>query len=331
MNGPGAGVPAAPIRPPTNDADLPRFIADLDIPGLVDMHVHFLPARMLEKVWAYFDDAEEHYGLRWPIRYRWDQPARVDFLRNAGVLRFAPLVYPHKPGMARWLNEWVNAFVESTPEAVPTATMYPEPDVVEYLGEALDAGVRVVKMHVQVGAFDPRDRLLQPAWEMLAAAGIPVVAHCGHGPARGAHTGIDVIGEVLRVHPGLTLVLAHAGMPDYDDSLRLVDAYERVYLDTTMVGTAFTESHAPLPADWPARLAAVTDRVVLGSDFPHLPYAYAEQIRAIAGWAAADERLGVPFLRSVLHDAPARLLGLDESVQASGGGTPADGGETHAG
>jgi hypothetical protein len=34
-------------------------------------------------------------------------------------------------------------------------------------------------------------------------------------------------------------------------------------------------------------------------------------VAAVAGWAAADDRLGPAFLRSVLHDAPARLLGLD--------------------
>ena len=84
--------------------------------------------------------------------------------------------------------------------------------------------------------------------------------------------------------------------------------YAHVHLDTTMVGMPFSTRCAPLPADWAARLADVADRVVLGTDFPNIPYAYAEQLRAIAGWAAADDRLGDAFLRSVLHDAPARLL-----------------------
>lgn len=299
------------IRPPVDDADLPRFLADLGLTGMVDMHVHFLPPPVLRKVWAYFDEAEANYGLRWPIRYRWDEPTRVAFLREAGVLAYAPLVYPHKPGMARWLNEWVREFAAATPEAVPTATLYPEPEVAAYLGEALDAGARAVKVHVQVGEFDPRDPLLQPAWEMLAASGTPVVTHCGHGPLRGTHTGLDVFGEVLRRHPDLTVVLAHAGFPDYDLALGLVHEHARVYLDTTMVGTAFTEEFAPVPRDWPARLAEVPDRVVLGTDFPQLPYAYADQVSAIADWAADDDRLGDGFLRAVLHDTPARLLGLD--------------------
>jgi predicted TIM-barrel fold metal-dependent hydrolase len=212
--------------------------------------------------------------------------------------------------MARWLTEWVTEFAAATPDAVPTATLYPEPDVADYLAVAVGAGARVAKVHVQVGAFDPRDPLLRPAWGLLAEAGVPVVVHCGHGPIPGAHTGLDVFGAVLAGHPRLRAVLAHAGMPDFTAALDLVRRYEGVYIDTTMVGTAFSDRFAPLPADWPARLADVADRVVFGSDFPNIPYPYAEQVRAVAEWAAADPRLGVPFLRSALHAAPSRLLGL---------------------
>jgi predicted TIM-barrel fold metal-dependent hydrolase len=299
-----------PPAPPESDDDVPRFLADLGLPGIVDLHVHFLPERVLRKVWAYFDQAQTHYGTAWPIHYRTPEPERVATLRKLGVRTFAPLVYPHKPGMARWLTEWVTEFAAATPDAVPTATLYPEPDVAEYLGAAVEAGARVVKVHVQVGAFDPRDPLLRPAWGLLADAGVPVVAHCGHGPIPGAHTGLDVFGEVLAEHPRLRAVLAHAGMPDFLAALDLVHRYDGVHLDTTMVGTAFSNRIAPLPADWPARLADVADRVVFGSDFPNIPYPYAEQVRAVADWARADARLGDPFLRSVLHTAPTRLLNL---------------------
>ncbi len=295
--------------PPRDDEDIPRFVAELGVAGLVDVHVHFLPDRVMDKVWAYFDEAESHYGVAWPVHYRTSVEERVATLGKLGVRTFAPLVYPHKPGMARWLTDWVGAFAATTPGAVPTATLYPEPDVVDYLGAAVEAGARVVKVHVQVGGFDPRDPLLEPAWGLLAEAGVPAVVHCGDGPIPGAHTGLDVFGEVLAAHPRLGVVLAHAGMPDFAGALALLDRYENVHLDTTMVGTPFSLRRAPLPGDWAARLVAVADRVVLGTDFPNIPYAYAEQVRAIAGWAAADERLGASFLRSVLHDAPARLLG----------------------
>lgn len=295
---------------PVDDGHVARFVADLGLPGIVDMHVHFLPERMLRKVWAYFDAAEAHYGTAWPIHYRRPERERLATLERLGVQAFAPLVYPHKPGMGRWLTEWAIAFAARTPRAVPTATLFPEPDVAQYLGAAVEAGARAVKVHVQVGAFDPRDPLLRPAWGLLADAGVPVVVHCGNGPIPGAHTGLDVFAEVLAAHPRLTTVLAHAGMPDYGGALALVHRHEHVYLDTTMVGTSFSERLMPLPADWASQLVEVADRVVFGTDFPNIPYPYAEQVSAVARWAVADDRLGAAFLRSALHDTPARLLRL---------------------
>jgi uncharacterized protein len=291
----------------TGEEPLPDWVRDVVPEGLVDLHTHFLPEQVLNKVWAYFDDAGRHYGLAWPVHYRLPEDERLAALRRLGVTTFAPLVYPHRPGMAAWLNDWVVDFADRTPGAVRTATIYPDPDVVTYTTRAVERGVRAVKVHVQVGGFDPRDELLDPVWGLLADAALPVVVHCGDGPIAGAWTGIDVFEQVLRRHPRLVAVLAHAGMPDYDGALGLVARYPGVHLDTTMVGTAFTEAFAPLPVDWTARLAAVADRVVLGTDFPNIPYAYAEQVEAIGRWAQ-DERLGAPFLRAVLRETSLRLL-----------------------
>jgi hypothetical protein len=278
--------------------------------GLVDLHVHFMPDRVLRKVWDFFDRAGEHYGMEWPVQYRGSQAERLETLASLGVTAFAPLVYAHKPGMARWLTEWALDFGRSTPGAVPTATMFPEPDVVEYLSHAVEAGARCVKVHVQVGGFDPRDPLLAPAWGLLADADVPVVVHCGNGPRPGTYTGLDVFAEVLAAHPRLPAVLAHAGMPDFGGALDLMGRYPRLHVDTTMVGTAFTERFAPLPPDWAARLVDVADRVALGTDFPNIPYPYDEQLAAVRAWAAADDRLGDGFVQAVLHDTPARLLGV---------------------
>jgi predicted TIM-barrel fold metal-dependent hydrolase len=294
---------------PAADADVLPWVRSLGLDGLVDLHLHFLPEPVMNKVWAYFDQAQEHYGVPWPVHYRTSESERLETLRSLGVARFAPLVYPHKPGMGEWLTTWALDFAARVPEAVPTATFYPEPSAASYVEAALSAGARCVKAHVQVGGYDPRDALLDGVWGVLAEAGVPVVIHCGHGPLRGPYTGLDVFAEVLTRFPGLTAVLAHAGMPEFDDAFALVERFPRVYLDTTMVGVPFSERMSPLPADWTARLAGIGDRVALGTDFPNIPYSYATQLQAIAGWAA-DERLGEPFLRAVLHDTPAKLLGL---------------------
>ena len=51
--------------------------------------------------------------------------------------------------------------------------------------------------------------------------------------------------------------------------------------------------------------ADLRDRIVLGTDFPTMPYAYAHQIEALH---RLD--LGADWMRSVLYDNGARLLGL---------------------
>ena len=294
---------------PSTDADVARWTASLGLDGLVDLHVHFLPKPVMDKVWAYFDQGAAHYGTPWPVHYRTDEETRVKTLRELGVLKFAPLVYPHKPGMAEWLTSWVQEFASRVPDAVPTGTFYPEPGAVSAVDSALRAGARCFKAHVQVGAYDPRDELLDGVWGALADAGVPVVVHCGHGPLRGDFTGLRIFGEVLARHPRLTAVLAHAAMPEFETAFSLMEKYPRVHLDTTMVGVPFP-AVTPLPADWAARLVSVADRVVLGTDFPNIPYSYATQLQAIAGWAEADERLGEPFLRAVLSETPKRLVSV---------------------
>ena len=38
------------IASPEADADVPGFDAELGLPGLVDVHTHFLPDRVMDKV-----------------------------------------------------------------------------------------------------------------------------------------------------------------------------------------------------------------------------------------------------------------------------------------
>ncbi|MFF9200498.1 amidohydrolase family protein [Streptomyces sp. NPDC014986] len=284
--------------------DVRRFWEGLGLPGLVDVHTHFMPERVLHEVWAYFDALGQLTGgVEWPITYRKEEGERTALLRGFGVRAFTAMLYPHKPGMARWLNGWAAGFAGRTPDCLHTATLFPEPGVVDYVREAVAAGARVFKAHVQVGAYDPADEALDAAWGLLAEAGVPVVIHCGSGPAPGKHTGPGPIARVLGRHPRLRLVVAHLGMPEYEDFLDLAERYGEVRLDTTMAFTDFSERLAPFPRRALPRLAALGDRILLGSDFPNIPYPYVHQLQAL-------ERLGLgeAWLRGVCHDNAARLF-----------------------
>ena len=289
---------------PEHDADVPAFWQALGLPGLFDAHVHFLPEPIMRRVWEHFDGRGPLIGREWPITYRWSDEERVEHLRSLGVRRFTALPYAHKPGVAGYLNGWAGEFAEQTPECLHSATFYPEPEAAGYVGDLLADGVEVFKVHVQVGDFDVRDPLLDEVWGQIAESGLPVVVHAGSGPVPNQHTGPGPVADVLARHPRLTAVIAHMGAPEYADFLALAEKYERVHLDTTMAFTAFFEGMAPYPSSLLPRVRALGDKVLLGSDFPNIPYAYAEQLSALAGLG-----LGEDWLRRVCWDNAVRLFG----------------------
>ncbi|MDV3219831.1 amidohydrolase family protein [Intrasporangium sp.] len=280
--------------------------AALHLPGLVDVHTHFMPRSVLEKVWAYFDSAGPLVGRPWPIRYRHAEDERVQQLRDLGVLAFTSMLYPHKPGMAEWLNAWATDFAARTPDCLHTATFFPEDGVVDYVTAALEGGARVFKAHVQVGDYDPTDPLLDPVWGTLSDAGVPTVIHCGSGPAPGRFTGPAPIRRVLARHPRLPLIIAHMGMPEYDDFLDLAVEHDRVHLDTTMSFTPFIDEMMPMAPESISRLPDLGDRILFGSDFPNIPHPYLVAVESVLALGLGDD-----WNRAVLHDNAVRLFALD--------------------
>jgi hypothetical protein len=105
------------------------------------------------------------------------------------------------------------------------------------------------------------------------------------------------------------------GAPDYQAFLRLAADYERVALDTTMIFTEFFDELAPFPA---TSLPLVRDlglagKILLGSDFPNIPYPYARQLTGL-------ERLGLgdAWLRAVCWQNPVAMFGSPALVRPGG-------------
>ena len=93
------------------------------------------------------------------------------------------------------------------------------------------------------------------------------------------------------------------GAPELVRFLQLAERYERVMLDTTMVFTDF------FGVDYPAallpRVVAIQDKVLLGSDFPTIPYPYAHQLEGLARLELGDD-----WLRDVCWHNGHRLFGM---------------------
>lgn len=287
----------------TDATEVRSFWEGLGLPGLMDLHVHFLPPNIQRAVWAVFDEAGPKIGRPWPIRYRHSHEERVALLREFGVRAFPTHPYAHKPGVATYLNEWSREFASTAPEILRSATFYPEPEAASYVAASVADGVAMFKIHLQVGEFVADDPVLDPVWGVLEDAGTPVTVHAGSGPVGNAFTGPGSVARLLRRFPRLRLVIAHMGAPEYEDFLVLAETYPNVHLDTTMVFTDFFDQEAAYPVALLPRLVDLQPKVLLGSDFPTIPYPYHHQLTGLARLGLGDD-----WLRDVCWHNAVRLL-----------------------
>lgn len=287
-------------------ADVQAWLERHGLPGFVDLHTHFLPPRVFRKVRGQFDAAGPLIGRPWPLRYRDSNPGLAGVMERFGAVAFSALPYAHRPGMAQFLNDWAEAFAAEHPKVLHCGTFFPEEGAAAYVAERIASGLQLFKVHVQVGAFHVTDPLLDEAWGVVAEAGTPVVLHAGSGPIANEFTGPEPVAALLRRHPSLRLVIAHAGAPEYREFLDLAQTYANVGLDTTMAFTAFFDEmggHYPSDLLPSLREVGLAGRVFLGSDFPNIPYPYVQQLEGL-------ERLGLgeEWLRAVCLDNALRLF-----------------------
>ena len=298
-----------PVRTPLRDEHVPDWWQALGLPGLFDVHVHFLPPNIQAAVYRQFDQAGPKIGRAWPIHYRGSHEERVEQLRALGVRRFSALPYAHKPGVAAYLNDWAADFAAQVPECLWSATFYPEPGVGEAVDALVEAGVEVFKLHTQVGEFLLDDPLLEPAWDRLEEAGTPIVVHVGSGPTGNEFTGPEHLRRLLRGHPRLRVVVAHLGAPEYAEFLDLAEQHADIRLDTTMVFTDFFDAAGAFPDALLPRLVDLGDRVLLGSDFPTIPYPYAHQLESLERLHDRHPGLDEDWLRKVCWHNGVGLFG----------------------
>jgi hypothetical protein len=238
---------------------------------LVDSHCHIMPDRLALAIRRFFD---EHMGwgrLAYPGVLRDDVVAAE---RATGVDRFWALPYAHKAGVAASVNEWMAEKVAPLSGAVAAATFHPDDeDVRALVRRAFDGlGLRAAKLHCSVGSFDADHPRLEPLWDAAEALALPVVVHAGHDVSgRTAAHELGPIARVAAAHPQLRLVIAHAALPDVDAALDLLERHPALHADLTSAA----EWEYALPM---ARLEALADRLLFGSDCPNSTTPIAESV-----------------------------------------------------
>jgi predicted TIM-barrel fold metal-dependent hydrolase len=291
-----------------NPGDPARFMdepepAPLGRP-IVDAHVHLFPPRVFEAIWRWFGQ----HG--WPVRYPLHAQQVIAFLERQNVERFFALHYSHVPGMARVLNHHVSEMARLSPRVVPFGTVLPgEPDAEDVVAESLDRlGHHGLKLHCHVQKVAPDDELMFPIYEAVARRGKVIVMHAGREPASDAYgfdcrrlCGLEPVARVVERFPELKLVVPHLGADQWREFFALCRASPGLYLDTTMALSGY------LSEDRPSRdeLLGLRDRLLFGTDFPNLPYAWARERDWLLGVGLPDDAL-----EAILRGNALRLVGL---------------------
>jgi uncharacterized protein len=168
----------------------------------------------------------------------------------------------------------------------------------------------------QYGGIEPTDPRFEPYLAVCEELDVPVGIHVGPGPPGAAyfegwgyrmHSPL-LLEEPLMRHPRLRLYLMHAGWPMLDDTLALLYAHPRVYVDVAIIDYLLpsTEFHRYLEG---IVRAGFGNRVMFGSDQMVWPGVIEPAIAAIESASfLSDEQK-----RAILYENAARFLRLEQS------------------
>lgn len=277
---------ATPL-PALDDAE-GEFVPD-DLPPIIDGHVHLFPPPLFEAIWRWFAT----HG--WPIRYRLHAEQVLEFLFARGVQQVVGLHYTHKPGIAETMNAFVADLARAEPRLCGLATVLPgEPEAAAILERAFgELGLRGVKLHCHVQCFSADDPAMAEIYETCIRWDRPLVMHAGrepHSPAYACdpHRLCDVgrVESVLRNWPKLRLCVPHFGADEFEGYAALLERHDNLWLDSTMMLADY------FPEAPPRRLLELRpERVLYGTDFPNLPYAWDRELRLLRDYALSPETL----------------------------------------
>jgi predicted TIM-barrel fold metal-dependent hydrolase len=200
-------------------------------------------------------DAHTHIGFNDPDGYSCSHDELIGSLEGIDARAF---VFPmHEPEGYSAANEMVIERAEASDGRLfPFARLDPHDDALSEAERALDRGARGIKLHPRAEQFTLNHPGLQPVFALANERRLPVLVHAGRGiPALGRHS-VEATGR----HPGMRLILAHAGISDLAWIWRETPDHPNLFFDTSWWS----------PADLQALFALVAPgQILMASDAPY--------------------------------------------------------------
>jgi len=291
--------------PSYDDTEGPQVPAGY--PGVIDAHVHLFPHRIASAVWQWFDDNG------WPIRYQMTSSEVLEYLLSRGVRHVIALQYAHKPGIAADLNRYMTLKCDEYKGHVTgMATVFPgEKNAENILQDAFDAGLGGLKLHAHVQCFDMNSQQMSSLYEICRRNKKPVVMHIGREPSSTAYRcdpyelcSAEKLEKVINDFPGVKFCVPHLGFNETAEYRRLIEKYDNLWLDTAMVITDYFKHNEKIDL---GRYRG--DRIMYGSDFPNIPYAWDRELRQLEKMSLSEDGL-----EKFLSGNAAHFFGLNVSI-----------------
>ncbi len=244
-------------------------------------------------------DVHTHVGQHDPDTMRCSPE---ELLAMADEARATVVTFPlHEPdGYARPNADVIAAAAASDGRMLAFSRLNPAEDPLGEARRGLEDGARGFKLHPRAEQFPLDAPELAPVWALADERRLPVLVHAGRGiPALGAHAV-----EICRRHPGVRLILAHAGISDLAWIGRDAQRLPNLFFDTAWWS----------PADLLSLFATVPPgQILYASDAPYgrIPIAVLATTR-LARQAGLDDAQ----LRLLLGEQTRRLLNHEEPVDA---------------
>ena len=238
-----------------------------NIPSRIwDSHVHLFPEKMMGAVYAYF---ERNYLFSLP--YTTCPETLLNSLIKSGTEKAFILVYAHKPGIARNLNNWLYNFCLENPRLAPFGAIHPgDSDPLALAEECLDRyGFPGIKLHCLVQKHPPDDERLFPVYGAIEKRAKAVIIHASTFPQQlEGCLGSARIKNLLEHFPNLNLVVPHLGLNELEDYRIMLGKYEGLYMDTSFVFQ--NQGFIPPLEEIKSVITDYPKRFFYGSDYPFI-------------------------------------------------------------
>jgi predicted TIM-barrel fold metal-dependent hydrolase len=242
-------------------------------------------------------DAHTHIGFNDPDGYRCSREELVEFLDHVNA---RAIVFPmHEPDGYGDANDMVaTEAAASGGRLFPFCRLDPNAEPLAEARRCLAAGARGFKLHPRAEGFNLDHPDLQPVFALADEERVPILCHAGRGiPALGRHSI-----EVCSRHPGLRLILAHAGISDLSWIWREAPAHPNLFFDTAWWS----------PSDVQALFALVPPgQILMASDAPYGTPAFGATMAMRHGLQVG---LSPDAIRGVLGSQALRLVEREDPL-----------------